>query len=235
MENISIAVAFTAGLISFLNPCVLPLVPGFLGYLCGVSLTDPKANKIKVFLNSFFFVLGFSCVFAAMGVLLNTLFQNFSYIAKAWLGRVGGSIIILFGLHLLGLIKIGFLERGHSATIKKLRVWPFLQSFVFGAVFGISWTPCVGAILGSVLALALAKPALSFFLLLSYALGLGMPFLLVGAFSSFAQKAIQGAAVFLKYFNIFTGAFLLILGVLVFTDNLSLLVSSNFFNRTILK
>ncbi|MFH0941151.1 MAG: cytochrome c biogenesis protein CcdA [Candidatus Omnitrophota bacterium] len=229
MENISIAVAFTAGLISFLNPCVLPLVPGFLGYLCGVSLIDPKAHKLKVFLNSLFFVLGFSCVFAAMGVLLNTLFQNVSYIAKAWLGRIGGSIIILFGLHLLGLIKIGFLERGHSATIKKLRVSPFLWSFIFGAVFGISWTPCVGAILGSVLALALAKPALSFFLLLSYALGLGLPFLLVGAFSSFAQRAIQKAVVFLKYFNIFSGVFLLILGVLVFTDNLGLLVSSNFY------
>jgi len=223
MENIPIAVAFTAGLISFLNPCVLPLVPGFLGYLCGVSLTDPKAHRSKVFFASFFFVLGFSCVFAAMGVLLNTLLANVSYIAKAWLGRIGASIIILFGLYLAGLIKIGFLERRFSVAIKKPNVLPFLWPFVFGAAFGISWTPCVGAILGSVLALALAKPALSFILLFSYALGLGVPFLLVGLFSSVAQKAIVRAAVFLKYFNIFSGIFLIILGVLVLTDNLKLL------------
>ena len=234
-HNISLAVAFIAGFLSFINPCVLPLVPGFLGYLSGVSLTQAPKARLKVFLNSLFFVLGFSVVFALLGVLLNSLLRHTSALLKDWIGRVGGTIIILFGLHVLGLIKIGFLEREHKITLKGSLSPSYFLSFIFGAVFAVGWTPCVGAILGSVLALAASNPSLSFLLLLSYALGLGLPFLFVGLFSSWALSAIQKSGTALKYFNLVIGIFLLALGVLVFTGNLTLLVNQSLLNKALLK
>jgi len=122
----------------------LPLVPGFLGYLSGVLLTETSRGTPKVFYHTVFFVLGFSCVFALLGVLLNTIFLNVSYTVKVWLGRTGGTIIILFGLYLLGLLRFRFLETEQKIPLKGLSLPPTLFSFVFGAVFGVSWTPCVG-------------------------------------------------------------------------------------------
>jgi cytochrome c-type biogenesis protein len=235
MNQATVLVAFLAGFFSFLNPCVLPLVPGFLGYLSGVSLAGGQSGRPKVFLHSLFFVLGFSCVFALAGVLLNTVLLNVSYAVRGWLGRIGGTLIILFGLHLLGLLKFKFLETERKIPLERGLLPSYFFSFVFGAVFGVSWTPCVGAILGSVLVLAVSQPGASFALLVSYALGIGLPFLFVGAFSSAAVRAIRRATGFLKYFNAVIGIFLLVLGVLVFTGNLSLLVTQNFFNKALLK
>src|SRR3990167_8204528 len=110
MVEPTIVVAFIAGIISFISPCVLPLIPGFLAYLSGTS-TGQEGARLKVFLNSVAFVLGFSVIFALLGALLNTVLERVSYNVQTWLSRLGGVIIILFALYILGLIKIGFLER----------------------------------------------------------------------------------------------------------------------------
>ena len=178
MVEPTVVVAFVAGIVSFVSPCVLPLIPGFLAYLSGTS-TGQQGARLKVFMNSVAFVLGFSVVFALLGVLLNTILESVSYNVQTWLSRLGGAIIILFALYILGLIKIGFLEREHKIAVKKKFSVTYITSFVFGAAFAVGWTPCVSAILGSVLALVVIKPGLGFFLLLSYALGLGIPFLIV--------------------------------------------------------
>lgn len=235
MAELTIFVAFIAGLVSFLSPCVLPLIPGFLAYLSGTTVSDAKNARIKVFLNSVAFVLGLGLVFATFGVLLNTVLESISYSVQNWLARIGGIIIILFALYILDLIKIPWLEQEHKLKVTKKFSSTYITSFVFGAAFGVGWTPCVGAVLGSVLALSITMPGKSFILLLSYALGLGMPFLLVGLFTGEATKLIKKYSSFLKYFNIVVGILLLALGVLVFTNTLNLVANLEILNKFLLK
>mgnify|MGYP001587400171 FL=1 len=232
MVEPTLIVAFIAGIVSFVSPCILPLIPGFLAYLSGTS-TGQQGTRLKIFLNSVAFVLGFSVIFALLGVLLNTILERVSYNVQTWLSRIGGIIIILFALYILGLIKISFLEREHKFAVKKKFSITYVTSFVFGAAFAVGWTPCVSAILGSILALAVTKPSLSFILLLSYALGLGIPFLLVGLFTTQAISLINKSATVLKYFNIVVGVLLLILGILVFTNKLNV-VANWFFAASLL-
>lgn len=216
-------ISFIAGLVSFLSPCVLPLIPAFLAYLAGTSLNQNGA-RIKIFFNSLAFVLGFSFVFATLGVLLNTLLGSISYDVQIWLSRLGGIIIIIFAFYILGLVKLKFLAREHKFGVRKFSV-SYITSFVFGAAFAVGWTPCVGAILGSVFALAITKPGLGFVLLMSYSLGLGVPFLLVGLFTTKAIGFIRKSGTFLKYFNIVVGILLLVLGILVFTNKLNVVAN----------
>jgi cytochrome c-type biogenesis protein len=223
MADPTIVVAFLAGLVSFISPCVLPLVPAFLAYLSGTSVTKDDV-RLKIFLNSVAYVLGFSLVFALLGVLLQTVLERVAYDVQLWLSRVGGLVIIIFALYILGLIKLSFLSREHTFSKKKFSI-SYVTSFVFGAAFAVGWTPCVSAILGSVLALAITKPGIGFALLMAYALGLGIPFLLVGLFTQQALHLIQRSGTFLKYFNIIVGILLLLLGVLVFTNNLNLVAN----------
>ncbi len=226
MVEPTLIVAFIAGLVSFVSPCVLPLIPGFLAYLSGTS-TGQQGARLKMFLNSVSFVLGFSVIFALLGVLLNTVLENVSYSLQNWLSRIGGIIIILFAFYVLGLIRISFFEKEHKLAVKKKFSITYLTSFVFGAAFAVGWTPCVSAILGSVLALVVTKPGLGFVLLMSYAIGMGIPFLLVGLFTTQAINLINRSATVLKYFNIIVGILLLVLGVLVFTNKLNIV--ANFF------
>ena len=232
MVEPTIIVSFIAGVLSFASPCVLPLSPGFLAYLSGTS-TGQQGARLKIFLNSVAFVLGFSVIFALLGVLLNTILERVSYNVQTWLSRIGGIVIILFALYILGLIKINFLEREHKLAVKKKFSITYVTSFVFGAAFAVGWTPCVSFILGSIFALAVTKPGLSFILLLSYALGLGIPFLLVGLFTTQAVNIIRKSETVLKYFNIVVGILLLILGILVFTNKLNV-VANWFFAASLL-
>src|SRR5579864_2931548 len=123
MSNIPLVIAFFAGIVSFLSPCVLPIIPGFLAYLAGESSSrGTKASRTEIFLNSFFFVLGFSVIFALLGVLLNGVLAHAAYAVQAWLARIGGAIVIFFGLYLMGFFKIGFLEFDHKLKMPmKLR------------------------------------------------------------------------------------------------------------------
>jgi cytochrome c-type biogenesis protein len=237
MQEGTLLFAFVAGLVSFLAPCVLPLIPGFLSYLAGVSITDANAtnNHRKIFINSIFFVLGFSTVFAALGVLLNTLFEQIAYDVQTWLSRIGGALIIFFGLYLVGLIKIGFLQKEHKLKITKRFSSAYLTSFVFGAAFAAGWTPCVGAVLGGILALAATQPGSAFSLLMAYSLGLGLPFLVVGFFAGRITPLLVKYSKAARYINIAFGALLILLGILIFTENLSRIANFELLNRLLLK
>lgn len=236
MTDISIFIAFIAGIVSFLSPCVLPIIPGFLAYLAGVSLDKTgKRQRVEIFLNSLFFVLGFSVIFALLGVLLNTLLEAIAYDVQIWLSRIGGLIIIFFGLYLVGLIKLAFLEQEHKIVVKKRFKSKYVTSFVFGSAFAVGWTPCVGAALGAILGLAATQPGSAFYLLLSYALGLGLPFLVVGFFAAQAGNIINRYAKAFRYVNVVFGIVLIALGVLVFTQNLNLIANFGLLNKILLR
>ncbi|MEK6922440.1 MAG: cytochrome c biogenesis protein CcdA [Nanoarchaeota archaeon] len=187
-----------------------------------------------IFINSVFYVLGFSVIFSLVGVLLQSVLSNISVTVQTWLGRIGGTIIILFGLYLLGLIKIPWLEREHRLKVNRKFRSSYLTSFVFGAAFAVGWTPCVGAILGAVLTLAITQPTSAFFLLLAYSLGLGIPFLLVGLFTNQAQKLIEKYSKWIKYANYVFGVVLIVLGILVFVNQLSRVANLAFASNLLL-
>ncbi len=237
MVEITIIVAFIGGLVSFLSPCMLPIIPTFLTYLAGVSLMEAKSKQRQIFLNSLFFVIGFSVVFAVLGILLNTILQSVAYDAQVWLARIGGLIVIFFGLYLVGLIDIPFLEREYKFTIIELKS-RYITSFLFGAALAAGWTPCVGIAFGSIIGLAAIKPGIAFYLLLSYSIGLGIPFLIAGIFTSQASNIITGATIrhakLFKYINIFFGIILIFLGILAFTQNLNMIANFSILNRWLL-
>jgi cytochrome c-type biogenesis protein len=234
--ELTITVAFIAGLISFLSPCVLPIIPGFIGYLAGSRSGGEEPKRWESFLASLFFVLGFSFIFSLLGVLLNTVLEAVAYDVQIWLGRVGGVIIILFGLFLTGLIRIAFLEKEYKFNPNSKFHFnsKYLTAFLFGSAFAAGWTPCVGAVLGAVLGLATSQPGSAFTLLLSYSIGLGLPFLIVGAGTSYADRWIQKISPYLKTVNIIFGIVLIALGVLVFTNSLNLIANFGLINSLLL-
>ncbi len=235
MLNVPIIVAFIAGIVSFLSPCVLPIIPGFLAYLAGESSGAAKPSRITIFLNSLFFVIGFSIVFAILGVVLNSVLAHAAYAVQEWLSWIGGALVIFFGLYLMGFFKIPFLEFDHKLRVGISFRSRYLTSLVFGFAFAAGWTPCVGPVLGGILGLAASAPGEAFFLLLSYAIGLGIPFLVVGALAAQAANAINRYAAQLEYVTKAFGAILVILGVLVFTQSLSLVANFDFVNQFLLK
>lgn len=180
--------------------------------------------RTKIFLNSVAFVLGFTLIFSIVGVLLQTLLSSVAFDTVNILRIVGGSVIILFGIFLIASLKyrIPFLQVEHKLKVKRYKN-RYLSSFTFGVAFAIGWTPCVGAILGSIYALAATAPASGFLLLFTYALGLGIPFLIAGAFTARVSGFIQRSQGLLKYFNIVGGLLLIIIGVLVLTNLLTIL------------
>jgi cytochrome c-type biogenesis protein len=177
-----------------------------------------------IFLNSVFFVLGFTIVFAVVGILLQTLLSHIEITAMNALRLVGGIIIVLFGLMLIASTKyiIPFFNTEHKIHPKRLQN-SYAFSLLFGLSFAIGWTPCVGAILGSIYVFAASSPGIGFLLLLAYAFGLGIPFLLVGAFTSKFAGFLNKSKRFLKYFNIVSGLFLVAMGLLVITGYIGLL------------
>ena len=181
-----------------------------------------------IFISSVFFVLGFSVVFSIVGVLLQTALVHFGQITQVWLGRIGGVIIILFGLFLLNLFTPSFLAQNHVFAVKKKFKSYYLTSFVFGAAFAVGWTPCVSAALGAILALAVTQASSAFFLLFFYTLGIGIPFLLVGFFTNQAQELINKAGRWLLYFQYFFGIMLVIMGILIFTGDLNKIANFQF-------
>jgi len=235
MAEVTIIVAFLAGLVSFLAPCVLPLLPGFIAYLGGTTVEGSRRNRKQTFFNSLFFVLGFSLIFSTLGVLLNTLLSAVAYDVQIWLARIGGILIIFFGLYLTGLINPPFLAREYKFHPKLQFNSRYLTSFLFGLAFAVGWTPCVGPALGSILGIAASQPGTAFYLLLAYTLGLGIPFLILGLFTSEASAFIKKYSMAAVYLTRIFGILLIILGILVFTQSLNLIANWDFLNKILLK
>ncbi len=236
MAGITLILAFIAGVVSFLSPCVLPLIPAYLTFLAGTTVQKTYSPKIRteIFLSSVSFVLGFSVLFSILGILLQSVLSKFAYSVLTYLSYIGGAVIIFFGLMMIGLIEIPALSIEHKVKVERTNI-SYITSFIFGAAFAVGWTPCVGAVLGSILTLAITQPGSSFPLMLSYSVGLGVPFLLVGLFVSQASRAIQYIGPYLKWLNLIFGIVLIILGILVFTQTLPLVANIGFLNDWLLK
>jgi cytochrome c-type biogenesis protein len=234
----SILISALAGAGSFFSPCILPIIPAFVSYLSGTVLTElqgqdqgitgasaalKKSTRLNIFLNTTYFVLGFSLVFAIMGVLLNSFLANVGSGFQTTFQSIGGAVIIAFGAYLILSMKLRMLN--FEKTLRNLPRFKttYLTSFVFGAAFASGWTPCVGPILGTTLTFAATSPGAAYNSLLAYSLGLGVPFLITGAFFSQSTKVIRKMAKHLKYFNPIMGAILIILGILVLTNQLSII------------
>jgi len=187
------------------------------------SLSLQKSTRLNIFLNTVYFVLGFSLVFAVLGVALNSVLVNVGTGFQNTLQIVGGIVIISFGVFLILSSKINNLNFERKLTkIPKFKT-SYITSFVFGTAFAAGWTPCVGPILGSTFTLAATSPGEAYNLLLAYSLGLGTPFLITSAFFSRATGLLKKMLKYLKYFNPVMGTFLIILGILIFTNQLNIL------------
>jgi len=185
---------------------------------------DAEKSRVTVFLNSVFFVLGFTLVFSAMGVLLQTVLSRASLEAVNTVRLAGGTIIIAFGLLMIASTKyvIPFFSVEHKMRVTKFSS-NYVTSSAFGVAFALGWTPCVGAILGSVYTLAAVSPGLGFLYLLAFSLGLGIPFLIAGAFISRVSGFMRRSGRFLRYFGIVSGLFLVGVGALVVTNYIGML------------
>ncbi len=242
MTEISIAVAAIAGIGSFLAPCILPVIPAFLAYISGTTITDLQrnngtvnllTNRLNILINTVFFVLGFSIVFSVFGVILNSILSSNATSLTAGFNQVGGIIIIGFGAFMIlssRINKLNFekkiLPKGGKAS--------YPLSFVFGLAFATEWTPCIGPILGSILTLAATTPSQAFSLLLVYSLGLGIPFILMGLFFSKMTRLIRALSRHLKYYSVIMGGFIMLLGVLVLTNQLATIASFPLLNDLLL-
>lgn len=230
-----------AGTGSFFSPCILPILPAFISYLSGTTINEVQSStindsstkgriitlrrstRLNIFINTVYFVLGFSLIFAVLGVILNSVLSTVGIGFQSTLQLIGGTVIAAFGVYLILSTKLKTLNFEKKMTrIPKFKT-SYITSFVFGAAFAAAWTPCVGPILGSTFTLAATAPGAAYNSLLAYAMGLGIPFLITGIFFSQATGIIRRMVKYLKYFNPAMGALLIILGILVFTNQLSLL------------
>lgn len=221
--DIPFTLAVAAGFLSFLSPCVLPLVPAYIGYLGGqvVTAEGSAPPRRTTFLHGVFFVLGFSAIFVALGAAASGIGQLL-YAYRDLLAKVGGVIVIVFGLHTLGILKIPFL---HYDTRRHYRPRPelgYASSALMGFFFGAGWSPCVGVVLGAILTLAINEASVGrgALLLLAYSLGLGIPFLLMALGIGQASHFLRRTQRAMRVVTIVSGLFLVVLGVLILTNSL---------------
>lgn len=221
--DVPLALAAAAGFLSFLSPCVLPLVPAYIGYLGGqvVAVEGVVPSRRTTFLHGVFFVLGFSAIFVAMGAAASGVGRLlFAY--RDLLAKIGGVIIIIFGLHTLG-IKIPFLNYDTRRHFQPRPELGYASSALMGFFFGAGWSPCVGAVLGAILTLALNEATVGrgAVLLFSYSLGLGIPFLLMALGMGHAATFLRRTQRAMRVITVVSGLFLIVLGVLLLTNRLS--------------
>jgi cytochrome c-type biogenesis protein len=233
MNDVNVVVAFSAGMLSFLAPCVIPLLPAYVSFISGVSVSElTKKQPFKqyfgrVFVNSLFFIIGFTCVFVTLGFGATTLARTLvSY--RQLLLQLGGVLILLFGIIILLGDKLKIFQRGFSwpppAGVRKIR---FLGPFAFGISFALAWTPCVGPILGAVLTIAATSRdyLASAVLLGAYSLGITIPFLVLGLTLGSSYKGLNRVARVAPVLNLVAGVMLISLGVLMILGKLSTITS----------
>jgi cytochrome c-type biogenesis protein len=222
MADVSLLAAFVAGLISFISPCVLPLVPAYLSFISGVSIEDMKGEgeRVKVLgrvsINSIFFILGFSVVFVALGASASFI-GRFLLAQLALLSKIAGVIIIIFGLHMAGVFRIRALYSERRFQGQTSARGP-IGAFLIGLAFAFGWTPCIGPILAGILAIASTKETVGqgVVLLGAYSLGLGLPFFLAGLGINTFLSLFDRIKRRFRFIEVVSGLFLVIVGVLIF-------------------
>ena len=228
--DVSLIAAFAAGFLSFVSPCVLPLIPGYISFVSGVSVEEmrgdaaPATSRLQVFVTSLAFVLGFSLVFIALGASA-TAIGKFLFAKLPLLSKIAGVILVVFGLHTMGVFRLAFLETEKRVHAQRKPAGP-LGAMLVGVAFAFGWTPCIGPILGGILAIAGSRNSVNegITLLAVYSLGLGIPFLL----TSLAINQFFGAAKKIRRYyhaiELTSGALLVVIGVLIMTGQLTLIV-----------
>lgn len=219
----SVFVALAAGLLSFLSPCVLPLIPSYVGFLTGMSVEEAQRQRGTALLHGLWFVAGFSLVFVLLGAAASAVGQLLRDY-QVWLGRVGGVLMILFGIYLLGILRPAFLMREWRIQLAHKPLGYFGSGLV-GFTFGAAWTPCIGPILGGILTLAATQAGLGkgMGLLAMYALGLAIPFLATALALDRFLVWFQRFRPYIVWVDRVAGAMLIVLGILLVTDSFTLL------------
>lgn len=229
MNNISLVLAFSAGFLSFLSPCVLPLIPAYISYLLGGNLGNEHHynSKFNTLYKSFGFAIGFSLIFILMGVSITTL-GKLIITNQTLLRRAGGLLIFIFGIHTTGIFKIKFLYY-EKRFISFNKIGRFSSIFM-GMAFAAGWTPCVGPILSSILIYAANMNTIGngVLLLVFYSLGLAIPFILTAYTIEEFSKYIRKFSKYLPIVSLLSGTLMIIMGILVFTNNVNKL--SGYFN-----
>jgi cytochrome c-type biogenesis protein len=236
MENVTLFAAFLAGVLSFISPCVLPLIPGYLSFVSGVTLEEMRGNadglvtsapapgtRRKAVIASIAFVLGFSLVFISLGASATAL-GSFLMERLTVLGKIAGVVIILFGLHMMGVLKIGWLYAEKRVQTSR-KPAGFFGAMLVGIAFAFGWTPCIGPILAAILAVAAAQESVGqgVKLLAVYSAGLGVPFI---ATSLAINQFFAASARIRKYYHsieIVSGVLLVVVGVLIFTNKFTII------------
>jgi cytochrome c-type biogenesis protein len=219
--NVSIGLAFLAGLASFFSPCVFSLVPAYIGYLGGRSLSKSKettsTDRMSTFFHGVAFVLGFSFVFVSLGLAFSVLSQFFFQVRDI-LAKIGGVIIILFGLHMTGLLHLPFLDYDFRIQSKVGKGSSLISSFLMGVFFSAGWSPCVGPTLGLILTLAIqgGNTGQGVLLLSSYSGGMGIPFLAAALGVGWVTEILRKYSKAMQIAQIVMGALLIIVGILLF-------------------
>ncbi len=224
LTHFGLLIAFGAGVLSFLSPCVFPLVPGYLSYLAGTTLQEAEGKekvRFRVSLHALCFVLGFSLIFAILGATASTLGALLSPY-KVVLARVAGILLILFGIVLTGLVPLPFFSQEHRVHTTS-GTPAFIRSTLVGVAFGAGWSPCIGPVLGSILALAAVGTTLlqGVLFLLVYALGLGIPFLLVGLLIDRAGSVVRRLNRYTGPLSLIGGVMLILTGMLILSGRLA--------------
>ena len=217
-------VALLAGVISFLSPCVLPIVPPYLAYMGGISMTEmanEKSARRHTIICSMFFVLGLSTVFILLGLAASAFGQMFLQ-NQEWFGRIAGVVIIAFGLHFIGIIKIPFLYREARLDAGDQGGSAF-GAYILGLAFAFGWTPCIGPILGTILSLAAQEGSFArgSILMGLYAIGLGLPFILAAIFINRAINIMNKFKRYMRGIEVFMGVLLVTIGVALLTGAFS--------------
>jgi len=226
-ETITYPAAFLAGLLSFLSPCILPLIPAYFSFITGLSLDELTQNKRetrnKVILSTLFYVAGFSFIFILLGAsasFLGGLTSQYSWVVR----YLGGAIILIFGFHLLGIINIKGLnfEKKFHVQQKPLHL---MGTFVIGMAFGAGWSPCIGPMLGSILIVAGNQNTVleGMLLLTVYSAGLAIPFIAMSIFINYILEFMKKATKFIGVLNKISGILLILIGLLLIFDKLTLL------------
>ena len=237
ISRITIGLAFLAGLASFLSPCVFSLVPAYIGYLggraagqAGLAAGNPATNRWVTFTHGLAFVLGFSVVFVILGVAVSAA-GGILYDVRYYLAKIGGVVVIVLGLHMMGVLRIPFLEydvRVHDAPNNK---WGYLSSAMLGIFFSAGWSPCVGPVLGAILTLAIngGSVALGAKLLTAYSAGLAVPFLAAAFGVGWVTTILRKYSKVMHYVEIAMGVVMVIVGVMLFAGIFELIARYGYY------
>lgn len=210
-DKMPFVVSYIAGLLSFLSPCVLPLIPIYFFYITGISAKElqertlSKKEKIKIFINSLLFIAGFSVVFVLIGATAANLIGNI--FANKWFNMIAGIIIIFFGIHLGGFYRFKFLQFEKRLQLQNT------GAFLLGFSFAFGWTPCIGPIFGTIVGVAASEPAKSIFMMILYTLGLATPFVIMAVFTIWAMKLIEKMKKYLGVIEKISGILLILVGI----------------------